>query len=134
MLSLLCVRFEVYCGKKQDRRVVDTQGGPIAVIRNVEAVWPVADRRKRRCLVTDREYTSPALAMRLSRMGYDLVGTCQKARKGFPQSIKLKSKNRPAGMPRGFCKIVKHKTVYLCISLLGMEYRAQGDLIPSTHV
>lgn len=84
----------------------------MAVVRNVEAVWPTADRRKKRCLVTDREYTSPALAIRLHRMGYDLLGTCQKTRKGFPNAIKLASKERPAGMPRGTCRIVKHKKVH----------------------
>ena len=110
-LRFLFYRLEVYCGKKQDRRVVDTQGGPVAVIRNVQAVWPATDQRQRRTLVTDREYTSPALAIRLRRMGYDLIGTCGKRRWGFPDKIKMKSKKKPAKMPRGECAVVKHKTV-----------------------
>lgn len=108
LLSLL--RLEIYCGKKQDRRVVDTLGGPVAVVRNLQAVWKSTDPRKKRTIVCDREYTCPALAIRLRRMGYDMIGTCQKARWGFPNSIKVASKNRPASMRRGTCAIARHKT------------------------
>ena len=59
----------------------------------------------------DREYTSPALAIRLRKMGYDMLGTCAKTRHGFPDSIKVATKNRPAGMERGTYVVAKHKTV-----------------------
>ena len=107
--SLIPDRLEVYCGTRQDRRVVDTAGGPVAVVRNLQQVWPTTDKRKRRCIVTDREYTSPALALRLRKMGYDLLGTCSKDRFGLPSMLKVATKNRPASMPRGTYVVARHE-------------------------
>ena len=107
-MNYLRYRLEVYCGTKQDRKYVDTQAGPVAVVRNLQAVWKVADPHKRRTIVCDREYTSPALALRLRRMGYDLLGTCSKSRLGFPKSLQMKTKNRPAKMARGTSAIARN--------------------------
>ena len=93
-------------------------------MRNLQAVWPTPDKRKRRTIVCDREYTSPALAIRLRRMGYDMIGTCAKTRWGFPHSIRMKTKDRPASMPRGTCVVRRHKEVeftypgYICDKML----------------
>ena len=59
----------------------------------------------------DREYTSPALAIRLPKMGYDMIGTCSKSRHGFPNALKVTTKNRPAGVERGTYVLAKHKSV-----------------------
>ena len=37
-----CARIEVYCGSRQDSRVVDTLSGPAAVLRNLRALWPAS--------------------------------------------------------------------------------------------
>ena len=43
-------------------------------------------------------------------MGYDLVGTCSKDRLGFPDAVKVATKNRPASMPRGTYVVARSKT------------------------
>ena len=96
---------------REDGAIVDTLDGPVAVIRNLLAVWPTVDRQKRRCVVVDRFYTSLALAMRLHRMGYHFVGTCRTDRKGFPNKLKMREKDPPAWMQRGDTAIMEHKEV-----------------------
>ena len=81
----------------------------MAVVRNLQQVWPATEKKKRRCIVTDREYTSPALALRLRKMGYDMIGTCSKDRIGFPSMLKVATKNRPASTPRGTYAVARHK-------------------------
>jgi hypothetical protein len=107
-------RIEVFCGKKQDAQFIDTQSGPAAVIRNLKAVWPAGqvNYRKKRIVVTDREYTSVALAYRLLNMGYYTVGTVQPDRKGFCKQIKFKKpRNKPAGIQRGFYRLARNKAI-----------------------
>ena len=69
----------MYCGKKQhavdDVNVADNKSGPAAVVRNLRAVFGNAAQTERRLIVTDRFYTSVALALQLLAMGYYTIGT-----------------------------------------------------------
>ena len=127
----------MYCGKEDvraDGAVVDTMDGPVAVIRNLQAVWPVVNKQKRRVVVVDRFYTSVALFTRLHRMGYHAIGTSRIDRKGFPNFLKMRSKEPPADMPRGDTSIAVHKKVlkslwiYIIVSNYFFFYRCQRFL------
>ncbi len=104
-----CSRIEVYCGSRQDPNVLDNMCGPAAVIRNLNAIWPKSkiDRSQMRVVVTDREYTSVALAVRLREMGFSSIGTVQTNRLGFPKELKYPFKTIPKRMStqRGLCRL-----------------------------
>ena len=112
----------MFCGKQDSRddgAIVNTLDGPVAVLRNLQAIWPNVDKNKRRCVVIDRFYTSVALFIRLDRMGYHCIGTCRTDRIGFPDSIKMKCKEPPAGMSRGTSVIMENiKVDFITIVLL----------------
>lgn len=104
-----CSRIEVYCGSRQDPNVLDNMCGPAAVIRNLNAIFPNSkiDRSQMRVVVTDREYTSVALAVRLRAMGFSSIGTVQTSRLGFPKELKYPFKTIPKRMStqRGLCRL-----------------------------
>ena len=104
-----CARIEVYCGSRQDSKVMDNMCGPAAVIRNLQAIWPTSkiDKSRMRVVITDREYTSVSLAVRLYRMGFCSIGTVQTSRLGFPKAIKYPFKKIPKRMEsqRGLCRL-----------------------------
>ncbi|EGZ07524.1 hypothetical protein PHYSODRAFT_528066 [Phytophthora sojae] len=97
------LRFEVYCGKKQNSQFVDTRSGPAAVVRNLKALWEQRrlDRSKKRIIITDREYSSVTLRFRLMDMGYYNIGTVSTTRLGFPEDLR---------MPRGSYILARNNT------------------------
>ncbi|KAG3234509.1 hypothetical protein PI124_g20434 [Phytophthora idaei] len=110
-----CIRFEVYCGKKQhasDAHKPDMGSGPVAVVRNLLEVFG-EDARKQgmRIIVVDRFYTSVALAIQLLLMGFYCVGTIMTNRLGYCKQVIEKKKNRPPAIPRGSFKISRSKLV-----------------------
>ena len=111
-----CVRIEVYCGSRQDTNVVDTQSGPEAVIRNLKALWPPSrvERSKMRVVVTDREYSSVTLAVRLATMGFCSIGTVVTSRLGFPTALKYPFKKMPKrlAVQQGLTRL-KRSTAFL---------------------
>lgn len=116
-----CARIEVYCGSRQDNTVVDTMCGPAAVLRNLRAVWPVStiDRSQMRVVITDREYTCVALAVRLYAMGFCSIGTVTTSRLGFPKEIVYPFKTVPKRLSgqRGLCQLrrcTKFSNLYAC--------------------
>jgi hypothetical protein len=116
-----CARIEVYCGSRQDSRVVDTLSGPAAVLRNLRALWPPSkiDRSQMRVVVTDREYTCVSLAVRLFAMGFGSIGTVTPSRLGFPKALKYPFKTVPKRLAgqRGLCRLercVKFPDLYAC--------------------
>ena len=106
-----CARIEVYCGSRQDQNVIDCASGPAAVLRNLKAIWPPAkiDRSQMRTVITDREYTSVALAVRLKAMGFCSIGTVQTSRLGFPKALKYPFKTIPKQLAsqRGLCRLMR---------------------------
>ena len=116
-------RIEIYCGDKLQKATrkrpaqpvaagtpAPTYSGPVAVMRNLKAVFPDGvDRSMKRVIITDREYTSVALALRLKRMGFYTVGTVQPKRLGFPTALKYKCKKTPASIERGFSRVAALK-------------------------
>jgi len=109
-----CVRIEVYCGSRQDKSVMDNMCGAAAVLRNLSAVWPPStiDRDQMRVVVTDREYTSVTLAVRLYAMGFCSIGTVMPSRLGFPKTIMFPFKKSPpkaeqSEYPRGLCRLMQ---------------------------
>lgn len=116
-----CARIEVYCGKRQDTNHVDTSGGPVAVVRNLKALWPTreVDRKSKRIIITDREYTSVSLAARLHHMGFYNIGTISSSRLGFPDELKYKSKRITKNLvnQRGKCQLMRcleHPDIHAC--------------------
>ncbi|KAG1709489.1 hypothetical protein DVH05_028647 [Phytophthora capsici] len=112
-----CIRFEVYCGKKQTGVNVastDTKSGPAAVIRNLIEVFGSDGSDEKRLVVTDRFYTSPSLAMQLLALGFYSIGTIMTNRKGFCKAIVEKKKQRPATVPRGLYTVTE-STVVPCM-------------------
>lgn len=109
--SNYCIRLEVYCGARQDTQHVDTSSGPAAVIRNLKAIWPqqTIDRSQMRVVITDREYTSVSLVLRLLNMGYYNVGTVTTSRLGFPHDLKYSFKTIPKRLAnqRGLCRLMR---------------------------
>ncbi|KAJ0391884.1 hypothetical protein ATCC90586_003559 [Pythium insidiosum] len=104
--SAYCIRLEVYCGKEQTSGVIDTKSGPAAVVRNVKAVFgdEATKANHKRLIVTDRFYTSVALALQLLTLGFYTVGTIMTNRVGFPKTIIDKRKSRPPQDTRGSYK------------------------------
>lgn len=106
-----CARIEVYCGKHQDARVVDSLSGPAAVIRNLKALWPTrtVDRTQRRTVITDREYSCVSLSLRLQEMGFNSIGTAVTSRLGFPKTLKYPFKNVPKKLAdkRGLTRLMR---------------------------
>lgn len=106
-----CIRMEVYCGARQDTQYVDTSSGPAAVIRNLKEIWPqnTIDRTQMRVIITDREYTSVSLVLRLLHMGYYNVGTVTTSRLGFPDALKYPFKTIPKRLAnqRGLCRLMR---------------------------
>jgi len=106
-----CIRIEVYCGARQDTQWVDTSSGPAAVIRNLKAIWPprTVNRSEKRVIITDREYTSVSLMLRLLHMGYYSVGTVTTSRLGFPNELKYSFKTIPKRLAnqRGLCRLMR---------------------------
>ena len=82
-------------GRKQHRddgKVSDTKSGPAAAIRNIACVFRGETYQGRRMLITDRYYTSVPMVQQLRTMGFDFVGTIQKNRLGWCQSINYPNK------------------------------------------
>ena len=82
------------------------------MIRNLKAVWLTReiDRSRRRIVVTDREYTSVALGLRLLDMGYYSVGTISTNRVGLPAFIRFGFKKQaPKNVMRGHYKIAENR-------------------------
>lgn len=106
------LRFEVYCGKKQNSQFVDTRSGPAAVVRNLKALWEQrrVDRSKKRIIITDREYSSVTLGFRLMDMGYYNIGTVATTRLGFPEDLKTDKKSASRAMPRGSYILARNNT------------------------
>jgi Transposase IS4 len=106
-----CARIDVYCGARQDTRFIDTLSGPAAVIRNLKALWPrnSPDPPQKRVVITDREYTCVALAVRLAAMGFCSIGTVTPSRLGFPTALKYPFKTVPKRLAnqRGLCRILR---------------------------
>jgi hypothetical protein len=116
-----CARIEVYCGSRQDTRVIDTLSGPEAVLRNLKAIWPPSkvDKSQKRVVVTDREYTCVSLAVRLYAMGFCSIGTVTPSRLGFPKELKYPFKSVPKRLAgqRGLCRLMrctKFPDLYAC--------------------
>jgi hypothetical protein len=72
-------RFDIYVGKKQhcveDDQSLDMKSGPAAVVRNLRALLG-ENHSDYHLVVTDRFYTSPALALQLLSMKVYILGTC----------------------------------------------------------
>lgn len=106
-----CIRIEVFCGARQDTQYVDTSSGPAAVIRNLKQIWPqnTIDRSQMRVIITDREYTSVSLVLRLLNMGYYNIGTVTTSRLGFPHDLKYPFKSIPKRLAnqRGLCRLMR---------------------------
>ena len=105
-------RIEVFVGKNHSTGHVNTADGPIAVVRNLRKVFPQTDKAKKRTVIIDRMYTSVALALRLQRMGYYVIGTVVPRRLGFPNALKVQAKKRPKSVPRGAYAIAVNKMVW----------------------
>lgn len=113
MLVMLAHRLEVYCGKKAHLggpQTIDDKSGPAAVLRNLAMVIP-PERTAHHLVVTDRFYTSIALAVKLLAHRIYTVGTVQPRRVGFPSSVKDSRKKRPANVPRGSYTLARCKSV-----------------------
>ncbi|POM69800.1 Hypothetical protein PHPALM_13889 [Phytophthora palmivora] len=114
-VTAYCIRFEVYCGKKQhssDAHKTDMKSGPAAVVRNLLAVFgPDSRMNGMRLVVVDRFYTSVALAIQLLLMGFYCVGTIMTNRLGYCKGAIEKMKSRPATIARGSFKVSRSKLV-----------------------
>ncbi|ETO62522.1 hypothetical protein F444_19550 [Phytophthora nicotianae P1976] len=113
-------KFEVYCGKRQSSGTAeqkDTKSGPAAVIQILIEVFGTSGTAEKRLIVTDRFYTSPALAMELLALGFYSIGTVMTNRRGLctESIVKKKKKTRPASVDRGTYTV------------------AQSTLVPSIH-
>ncbi|KAG2786086.1 hypothetical protein PC129_g14097 [Phytophthora cactorum] len=115
-------RFEVYCGKKERPgtrgALTDYKSGPAAVIRSLTEVFgPTGPGTgAMRLIVTDRFYTSVALAVQMLTMGFYTVGTVQTDRLRLPVSIvgekkKKPPQNRPDRIERGTFEATEHKQI-----------------------
>jgi hypothetical protein len=84
---------------------VDVRSGAAAVIRNLRAVFGTSTSANTsphmRLVVTDRYYTSVALAMRMLTMGFYTVGTVMTNRLGLCKKVVDKRKKRPSTIDRG---------------------------------
>ncbi|ETI30034.1 hypothetical protein F443_22847 [Phytophthora nicotianae P1569] len=118
--SAYCIRFEVYCGKKEmsdGTTPPDTKSGPAAVVRNLHHVFGASGPSDFRLVVTDRFYTSVVLAMQLLAMKCYSVGTVMPNRKALTKSIippkrgSKPTKKRPENIERGTFQIVELKQV-----------------------
>jgi len=76
---------------------MDNMCGPAAVLRNLRAIWPSSsnDREQMRVVVTDREYTSVSLAVRLYAMGFCSIGTVMTSRLWLPKSNRVPIQDCP---------------------------------------
>ncbi|POM69891.1 LOW QUALITY PROTEIN: Hypothetical protein PHPALM_13792 [Phytophthora palmivora] len=114
-VTAYCIRFEVYCGKKQhssDAHKTDMKSGPAAVVRNLLAVFgPDSQMNGMRLVVVDRFYTSVALAIQLLLMGFYCVGTIMTNSLGYCKGVIEKMKSRPATIARGSFKVLRSKLV-----------------------
>ncbi|OWZ06136.1 LOW QUALITY PROTEIN: hypothetical protein PHMEG_00021653 [Phytophthora megakarya] len=85
-----CMRFKVYCGKRQmndGSTPTDEKSGPSAVVRNLKYVFGPSGPRERRLAVTDRFYTSVVLAIQLLTMNFYIVGTIMTNKQGLCEAI-----------------------------------------------
>ncbi|KAE9028494.1 hypothetical protein PR001_g11722 [Phytophthora rubi] len=93
--SAYCIRFEVYCRKRQNHvgsSPPDTKSGPAAVVRNLRQVFGVNGPSQFRLVVTDRFYTSVVLSMQLLTMRFYSVGAAMTNKKGLCKAILPKKK------------------------------------------
>ncbi|POM76667.1 LOW QUALITY PROTEIN: Hypothetical protein PHPALM_6067 [Phytophthora palmivora] len=107
-------KFEVYVRKKQHidaGKSIDKKSGPAAVVRNLKAAFPEGQDKGFRLVVTDRFYTSVALAIQLLLMGFYTVGTIMTNRIGFAESIKEKKTTWPKDIMRGTLHYVRSTKV-----------------------
>ncbi|KAG1689608.1 hypothetical protein DVH05_028512 [Phytophthora capsici] len=112
--SAYCIRFEVYCGKKQtgaSTAGTDAKSGPAAVVRNLKEVFGRGGSSEKRLVVTDRFYTSPTLAMQLLTLGFYTIGTVMTNRQGFRKEIVEKKKKRPVNVARGTYTVAESTVV-----------------------
>ncbi|KAG2984515.1 hypothetical protein C6341_g26160 [Phytophthora cactorum] len=114
-VSAYCIRFEVYCGKKQhasDAHQTDMKPGPAAVVRNLLAVFgPNAKKEGKRLIVVDQLYTSVALAMQPLLMGFYCVGTIMTNRIGYCKGVIEIYMMIPKNIESGSFKVSKSKLV-----------------------
>ncbi|POM58794.1 Hypothetical protein PHPALM_36511 [Phytophthora palmivora] len=113
-----CIRFEVYCGKKEragNSSSTDHKSGPAAVVRNLQQVFgpTVPSNGDMRLVVTDRFYSSVPLSLQHLTMGLYLIGAVRTDRQGLSTKLIPKKKkgdkkkppktpkNRPANIERG---------------------------------
>jgi hypothetical protein len=79
---------------------VDDRSGAAAVIRNLRAVFGTSTSANTsphmRLVVTDRYYTSVALAMRMLTMGFYTVGTVMTNRLGLCKKVVDRGRSDPA--------------------------------------
>jgi hypothetical protein len=97
-----CIRFEVYCGKKQHQSDDFIGGnasgcdnaGADAVVRNLKKILrDEADLRNAwRLIVVDRYYSSVSLLFRLLAMKCYVIGAVQTNRKGYCKEVVEKAK------------------------------------------
>ena len=128
ILSLMYIRLEIYCGKKQHLaqtpavQKVDDLAGPTAVIRNLKKVLEDEQEDESwRIVVTDRFYTSVRLALALWDMKFYIVGTAMTNRLGFCKTVIDRRSKRPENVPRGEYKIAFSKENPLLIALSWMD-------------
>ncbi len=93
----------------QDTQHVDTSSGPVAVLRNLKALFQPGsiDLNQKRVVITDREYTSVLLSVKLLEMGFYNIGTIQHTRLGFPRDVVFKFKTVPKHIARGTCRLMR---------------------------
>ncbi|KAG6617110.1 uncharacterized protein IUM83_04878 [Phytophthora cinnamomi] len=129
--SAYCIRFEVYCGKRQTQdgsTPPDTKSGPAAVVRSLRQVFGPTGPPEFRLIVTDRFYTSVVIAMQLLTMNFYSVGTVMTNKKGLctanlPKKKKngRKESNKSELMcPRYSLQLARHYKKYYKSLFLGL--------------
>ncbi|KAK1944847.1 hypothetical protein P3T76_003380 [Phytophthora citrophthora] len=88
------------------------KSGPAAVVRNVLEDFGLDARMQgMRVVVTDRFYTSVALAIQLLVMGFYCVDTNMTNCLAFCKQVVVKKKTRPKTILRGSFKVAKSRPV-----------------------
>ncbi|ETO99968.1 hypothetical protein F441_22605 [Phytophthora nicotianae CJ01A1] len=113
-----CARVEVYLGAEPDKKKREG-ASQRAVIRNISKTFEGLP--KRRLIVADNFYSSPALALALLPMGFYYVGTQRVDRLGWPKEVMFKQKRRPQYMPRGAYRIAHGKEYPALVATAWMD-------------
>ncbi|DBA01834.1 TPA: LOW QUALITY PROTEIN: hypothetical protein N0F65_002950 [Lagenidium giganteum] len=120
-----CVLPQVYCGKHQHQATeLDNHAGAATVVRNVDAVLPVATSDWH-VVVTDRFYTSVQQALQLLHRDVYLAGTIMTNRICFPKSVVKVKKKKEKDRVRGVAKIAVAKA-FPCMIALAWIYLGTG--------